>query len=407
MFNKKSVRILVGVLLFVILVVSFVPSVYLHQSSDGIVNAYTTTLKSPIEGVVTFDRKVKMGMKFKKGNVFGKVVNNRIDRSLYHQLLTEKKSLECRVKTLTERMKVFEALKKRLSSNTKNYQKYSVIQTQNQIKQVEDQLTHGKAEFKRAEKEYEANKKLAAKNALKQREFETSEANYLMAQAKVQELKDREVELKNSLTAIQSGVFLGDGHNDVPYSSQRLDQLIFEIQLAKTTLNEAKNRVAGIKQQLAEEKKRLTLSECYQIKAPFEALVWRLPVTEGSTVVIGAELVTLLDCSSIFLDIVLSESQFSDVKAGDIIEYRLMGETNYHKATVFALRGSGSDLGNPNLAADVKKDPKKEFRIMAYPDPKDMHISPKNFYQVGRRVEVKVRCSGHFWEDIVRFFNVF
>jgi hypothetical protein len=123
--------------------------------------------------------------------------------------------------------------------------------------------------------------------------------------------------------------------------------------------------------------------------------------------VINSELIVILDCSSVFLDIAVSESQFSNIGAGDKIQYRLIGDTGYKIGEVMALRGSGTQLGDQNLAATLNKDPRKEFRVWVKAKPSDLGLCPDNFYQVGRRLEVKIPRKWHLLKEIGRFIDVF
>ena len=407
MFNRKITRIVIGLVFLVFLIVSLVPSLYTSNSSDGIINARTTTMKSPIEGVVKFTRPTKCGMVFSKGELIGQVVNDRVSKAHLQELCTEKRTLERRVTALHERILEFNALNRHLDENISKYQKHAELQLKHQIRQTEDKLTQEKAEFGRSKKEYDANRQLIDRQALKMREYETSEASFTKSTARISELESHGEELKNSLTAVQSGVFLGDGHNDVPYSSQRRDQLVIETSLAKTALAEAQDRIIGIALQIDAEQQRLQKMECYRIVAPFDGLIWRMSATEASSVVIDSELVVLLDAGSIFLDFTVSEAQFSDIKPGEDVQYRLVGANAYHKAKVFALRGSGSNITDLNVAAAFSKDPKREFHIWAEVSKADLEFLPHHFYQVGRRAEVKISRKWHPIREITRFFNVF
>lgn len=407
MLNKKSIRITAGVICLFILFISIVPNFYLYSSSDGVVNAHTTTLKSPIEGVIRFSETVKYGKFFKKSEVIGTVTNDRVSRAHLHELMTEKKTLEGRIINLSERVAAYSKLNAELAENHSKYQKFAGRQLSSQIKQTENKLTQEKAEFDRSKKEVEANRTLEEKQAIKKRELERTESNYLRSEGKILELENQLDELKNSLESVQSGVFLGSGNNDSPYSKQRMDQLVIEISLAKTTLEEAIYRIEGINAQIETERKRIQNVESFQFAAPFDALVWRLPVNEGSSVAPDSELIVLLECSSVFLDIAVSESQFSNIKAGDKIQYRLISEPKFHKGSVFAMRGSGSDLVNRNFAALLSKDSKKEFHIWVEADPKDLDLKPENYFQAGRRIDVKLPRKWHPFRDIARFLNVF
>lgn len=407
LFNKRGFRLAVGIIFLFLLAISVLPNLYLYTSSDGVVNARTTTLTSPIEGVLHFKEPIKYGKHFKSGELIGTVDNDRVNKSFLYELNTEKTMLESRIVSMEERIKRYTELKKSLEENLAKYQKFSAKQLELLIRQEEFKLTEEKAENERAKKEYEANKTLAGKEAINRRELERTESNYLKSTERLNNIQSKLDELKNSLEAVQTGVFLGDGHNDSPYSKQRADQMVIEISLAQTAVDEAKSRIAGIEKQIEVEKARIAKAERFEIIAPFEALAWRLPIMEGSTVVIDSEIIVLLDCSSIFLDIALSESQFANVAPGDKIQYRLIGDIGYKTAEVVALRGSGAQLGDKNLAAEILKDPKREFRIWAKANAEDLELSPENFYQVGRRIEVKLPRKWHLVKSLHRLIDVF
>lgn len=405
MLNKKPVRITIGIFFLFMLIVSVVPSLYLYSSSDGVVNALTTTLRSPIEGVLHFS--TPTDKEFKKGDIIGKVLNDRVNNSFLYELETEKKMLDSRIVSFSERLDRYTKLSASLGENLSKYQLYSAKQLEMLIKQQEHLITEEKAEYERAKKEFEADKGLANKDAINRREVERTESNYLKSTERVMNIQSKLEELKNSLDAVKSGAFLGDGHNDSPYSKQRIDQMVIETSLAQTTIAEAKSRVEGINKQIETEKARIQKAECFEIVCPFDALVWRQPLTESSTVVIDSELIVLLDCSSVFLDIAVSESQFSNIGPGDKIQYRLIGDTGYKIAEVLALRGSGTQLGDQNLAATLDKDPRKEFRVWAKVKPSDLGLASENFFQVGRRVEVKIPRKWHPLKSLGRFVDVF
>ncbi len=407
LLNNKYARIGAGVIFLLLLIFSVVPNLYRFGSSDGVVNAKTTTLASPIEGVLRLESKTGYGKAFEDGELIGRVLNDRVNKSFLFELQTEKKTLESRLKSFSERLDKYTALKESLEKNVENYRKYSAKQYEALITEQEHLLKAEQAEYERARKEYEANKGLIAKGSIDKRLLERTESNFLKSSQRVESIKSKIVENKNLLEAVIHNTFLGEGHNDSPYSKQRMDQMVIEIALAETTVEETESRIAGIEEQIKNEKERIKKAESFTIISPFDSLVWKQPTTEGSNVAINSELLVLLDCSSVFLDVALSESQFANIGAGDKIKYRLIGNVGYKQGTVFALRGSGTEADDKNLAAKLEMDPKKDFRIWVQADPADLDLDPENFYQVGRRVEVRIPRAWRVSRFFRRIFDVF
>jgi multidrug resistance efflux pump len=405
--RKRTIRITIGVILLIIFIISVVPNFYLNTSSDGIITARTTTITSPIEGVLHFPKDVKYGDYFKKDQLIGEVVNDRIDFSTLQELITEKKTLEGRIESFTKRIKRYKALNAELRKAVKNFQDFSAKKFQSQVKQAKNKIKHQQAEFDRAKKEYLAVKRLEKVRAVRTRELEKAEANFLKSSELLRESEEFLKELENYLAATNAGTFLGQGNNDSPYSKQRMDQLVIELALADTAVKEATNRLEGINQQIEKERERLKKMKRFKVIAPFDGLVWQKPLTEGSTVVIGSELIVILDCSKIFLEVMLSESQFDNIKAGQEIKYRLFGDVKFHKGTIVALRGAQSKMDEKNKAASLKKDEKREFRIWIKITPEDLDLKPENFYQVGRHIEIRLPKKYSITRELTRFWNVF
>lgn len=405
--NKRWVRITIGGVFLVFLIVSFIPHLYLSNSSDGVVNAITVTKISPIQGRVEFAKKIRHGDYFVKGKMIGTVTNDRIDKSFLHELQTEKITLETRVEIMKNRLERFQQLHDKLNANLEKYKTHTIAQLERLLQQNDGKLAQEKAELTRSTKDYDANVVLAERNVIKRREYENSEAAFQKSKARILELENRHLELQNTLDAVKSGIFLGDGHNDVPYSSQRQDQLVIEMALAEASMKEAVRRLTGIEKQIISERERIQKMEHFEINAPFDCLVWRRPVSSGSNVVIGSELLIFLDCSTTFLDAAVSESQFSSIYPGEKISYRLKGEGHYHEGVVIARIGSGAQEGHYDLAAKLTKDPKREFRVWIRVDQKDLGVSTENFYKVGQRVEVKFPKNWDLKKEVTRFFNVF
>jgi hypothetical protein len=132
-----------------------------------------------------------------------------------------------------------------------------------------------------------------------------------------------------------------------------------------------------------------------------------MPSSEGENIAANNELLIALDCQSVFLDVVASETQFANIKPGDMVRFKLLGSPSYHQGSVVALRGSGSALGDMNLAAELGKNSRKDFRVWVKAAPDDLELCPENFYQIGRRVEAKIPRKWDVKANLLNFINVF
>jgi hypothetical protein len=407
MLNKKKIRIFIGLVVVVVLIFAIAPKLYLFNSADGVVNGRILTLRSPIEGRFYFSKATYYGTFLKKDEVIGEIINARINNSFFYELQTEAKTLQARVDSIKKRIMSFNALSASLKKKTDNHQKFSQKRVSLQIEQEKQLLVEELAENKRAKAEYESSRFLIKEKAVGQRELEKHEAAFLGSTARLTKIKGHLAELDNSLAAIKTGTFLEAGNNDSPYSKQRLDQLVIEVSLAETVYNESVNRLQGIEQQIIEEKLRIKRMKKHLIIAPFDCLVWRMPSSSDSTMVIDSEIIILLKLKSIFLDIVVSESEFNNIIPGTEVSFQLKGEVKTHYGVVFTTRGSGIVQEDVNFAASLKKDSRKEFRIWVKAKPGNVIMSDKAFAQVGRRVTVKFPRKWSHWNFLSRFIHVF
>ncbi len=96
--------------------------------------------------------------------------------------------------------------------------------------------------------------------------------------------------LSQQLEAVKRGVYIGEGRNDVPYSQQRSDEIT--IQLADLQLREQdlKARIAQLETQEDEERTRNRTLSYATLRMPFEGVIWRNNVVEGSHVIAGNDL---------------------------------------------------------------------------------------------------------------------
>lgn len=407
MLNKQWVRIGVGLIVVGLLVLAAAPSLYLVSSADGVVNGRIGRFTSPIEGELRFNTTTRYGSFFKAGEVIGEVRNERVDRRLLHELVTEQRTLAARIAGLDAKLAEFAGLEGRLEGELERYRSFTTRQLESLIEQESHRLREEQAEHKRSLAEYESGLAVNRQGALPARELERLEAAHAQSTMRLERSQHRLEELGIVREALEAGIFLDAGSDDVPYSRQRMDQLAIELAHARASRDEARDRLPGIEAQLEAERARIEKAEAYRLVAPFDALVWRLPSPEGSTVAVGTELVVLLECGSIFLDLAVSESQFDTILPGDTLAYRLIGDDRTHEGTVVSLRGSGSVQGDTELAALLGGGGRKDFRVWVSVEPGDLELTPANFHQIGRRVEAKIQRRfrpGAWWN---RFWDVF
>ena len=142
-------------------------------------------------------------------------------------------------------------------------------------------------------------------------------------------------------------------------------------------------------QQVDEEQTRLNKNQQYTVISPVNGIVWRVIKQPNAPLVINSEIIQLLDCDSVFLDVVVSERYYSSLIPGTTVSYRLYGDDDSKTGVIDSVQGSGIIDHDTTQSATLDVDGEKEFRINIKINQKDIDKTSNNYCQVGRRVIVK------------------
>lgn len=152
-------------------------------------------------------------------------------------------------------------------------------------------------------------------------------------------------------------------------------------------------RVQLLERQLMIERDRNDRLSSASIRLPFRGVLWRNNVVGGSNVVVGNELTRLLDCRDLFVDILLDEVEYDEIKPGDPAEVRLLGTSEVIAGRVNSIRGSSAAVEEVTLAAMPPKSRSKSARIRVSLEPHSIQTDYENFCHVGRTVQVRFARS--------------
>jgi predicted RNase H-like nuclease (RuvC/YqgF family) len=168
------------------------------------------------------------------------ITNDKESDDAINALKTEERTLTSRVDALAAKLKSFEALKTELAKSLDEYRASLVKKLDADINGIKRKIEQEKAECSRAKSELETNNILNKQMISSRLDNEKFNANFVKSQERINELKWNLESLTTIRAALDKGSYLGDsGHNDAPYSKQRMDQLLVESALTKSVLDEA------------------------------------------------------------------------------------------------------------------------------------------------------------------------
>jgi hypothetical protein len=118
------------------------------------------------------------------------------------------------------------------------------------------------------------------------------------------------------LDALRRGVFIGDSYNDRPSSAQRLDILAIEIAALESELAISAARHERLVESEARERAWVEQMSSAAITAPVDGRVWEVLTAPGEQVVVGQELVRMLDCANPLVTAAVSEAVYNQLIVG-------------------------------------------------------------------------------------------
>ncbi|GJD78259.1 HlyD family secretion protein [Methylobacterium gregans] len=387
-WNSRFARICVGIALLATVVIVLLPGFTGYTSVDGTVNARFALVSAPIEGVVS-DTPPKVGTALPEGTSVFFINNDRISRTAEAQLDADLGAAKERLQALEIQAKDLSALKADLVTRLKEYQQASIVGIQQEIIIRQQRISTAQANKASAEADLARKQTLGATGVVAGSSVEQARAASVSATSEQNIAKAELERLQRQLDALKRGTFVGEGRNDVPYSQQRTDEVTIQLANVEAQIRTEKARIQQLKGQLHLERARNDRLSLAAVQVPFEGVIWRNNVVAGSNVVVGNELMRLLDCRDLFVDILVDEVDYDEIKPGDRADVRLLGTSDIIGGHVLSVRGSAAAVEEVVLAALPPKSRGKNARIRVALDPSGMQTDYANFCQVGRTVQVR------------------
>ncbi|RRH96693.1 HlyD family efflux transporter periplasmic adaptor subunit [Mesorhizobium tamadayense] len=387
-WNKRFVRIAVGVMLLAAAVLALLPGLTGYTSLDGTINARFAEISAPIEGTV-LQTPPKTGTHLREDAALLTIRNERVNRAVETSLVAELETTRNRVRALENQRSELEALRARLGRRFDAYSKAMINSIEQQIAISRQRITMLAARRSASAAELRRNSTLMARGVVSQSSVDEAEATEIGASAEVEVENLTLKRLERQLEAMRQGVFLEDGQNDVPYSHQRQDELAIQIADLDARAAESRTRLGQISNQLAEEARRVDSLERAVMTMPFNGVIWRNNVVAGANVVAGNELLRVLDCRDLFVDILVPEVDFDQIYPRRAAEVRILGTDNVIDGEVISVRGNSAVVEEPTLAAMPPSGRGRNARIRVALANSSLNTDYSNFCHVGRSVQVR------------------
>ncbi|MBB3409982.1 multidrug resistance efflux pump [Rhizobium sp. BK316] len=388
-WNHRITRITVGLLLLAIIAVVSLPAITGFTSLDGTVNARFAVVNAPIDGTIA-DEPLKVGSPVSAGQSLAEIRNTRVNRAILASLEADHNTALDRVAALKKERAELSALREELSARLEVYRQTTIANLEREVEILRKKVVVSQAQDLVAQVDLNRRMELESKGILTQKLVEAARAAGVATGGEVEISNLTVDQLQQRLDAVRQGIFVfGDGQNDVPYSRQREDEVIVRINDLNSRIAENETRAAEAQKQLVEEENRVRSLESATATAPFDGVVWSRSIVNGSNVVLNNELMRLLDCRELFVDILVPEINYDEIYPGLVAQVRLFGRSDVFKGTVISVRGSSAAVEIDSFAASLPPSTQRNARIRVHLDPSFMNEDFANFCQVGRTVQVR------------------
>lgn len=373
----------------IVAVLVLLPGLTGFTSLDGTVNARFAIINAPIDGEIG-QAPPRIGTPVAEGETLLTIRNARVNRAILASLRAEHQTAVDRVAALERERDALAALRDDLGERLDVFKSATIASLERELEILKKRVEVARAQDVVAQVDLGRRQELESKGIFTRKMVEAAQAAGAATGGEV-EINNLTVELlQHRLDAVRQGTFVvGDGQNDVPYSRQRQDEVIVRIGDLNTRIAENKTRAAEVREQLIEEEKRIRSLEQATVPSPFGGVVWTRNVVNGSNVVLNNELLRILDCRQLFVDILVPEVDYDDIYPGRTAEVRLFGRAEVFEGQVQSVKGSSAVVEKDSLAANEPETDERNARIRVALRPSALNTDFANFCQVGRTVQVR------------------
>ena len=396
-FSKgQIVRLTVALAIVVIAIWQLAPLTVSDIRPNGVVNAKLVTIQAPISGQLV--RAIPdVGEPVSAGSIVTRITDDTEPQALLAQLDGEYQLLRSRKTALVEKLSTLNGLRRELGERVREMVTGSMETLHYKMLEAAARQKGWMSVVKERELSLRRQKTLLEDGHVAQARVDEAESLLEQAQQEVERARADEERYRKETGALEKGVFVGDGQNDVPYSQQRLDEVVLAIADLNVQLTETNGRMASLEKQLRDESARAGRRESMLVRSPIDGLIWRRMATELGTVTKNNDLAKILDCSDIRIEVPVDESLSDRMETGSVVSVRLQGSPETFEGVISGVIGTRAvspELEYAALPPLLKKD--EVLLVVNIPD-SGFEDRPETFCNVGRRAEVSIPSRLHSW----------
>ena len=303
LIRSRLVRLLLALVLITTGVWAFLPHLAYRVASSAFVNAELVRVTAPIAGRLARDLP-------RKGDIIEHSITVNLVEALSpdrrHLLDLEQQSAVARDRADLAKKQISEidTIDRGLESRMAAYRAAAIQRLGQQIAEVEAEKTGCLAENEQRLDVGSRLEQLAKSGYASQIRSAEASATQEANAARCQMAAARVLRLKIERDSAQTGVYLGDGASDVPYSQQQRDRLVLRRQELETEILQQSSSASQLAGEVTEERDRLERIGHSTFSLPADHVVWSVSASPGSTVTEGQTILDLADCAHRFVVVI-------------------------------------------------------------------------------------------------------
>ncbi len=365
-----------------------VPNAANYVSSQAVVNAPLNTVLSPLQGYIT-RRSPPPGTGITAGQALVTVEIEERDRRYLEQLRARLALVEESLNSIDAETAELGALEQVMSDRIASYQTRVIERLDAESREASAALESAEAQHENSFAILKRAEALRSRGHATATRTDADTAAHAGATAEVARVRARLERIAVERAAVEAGVFVQDGWNDVPYSQQRLDGITLQLASLATERRRLDSERLALTGQITGETRLVEEREIFAAQAASGGVIWKQSGAVGETVVPGDVLVQMVNCESRFVEVTLHERHFKSIELGGTAWVRLKGGGEPVGARISAVLGAGAKFDHPRLAAAVTEAKPDQLRVLISLAETRIDDEPGAFCHVGRTAEVR------------------
>ena len=390
---SRSLRLITAGTLLLAVGAIILPRVTSYVSTSAVVNAPLIIVRSPINGRIVHPS-ARVADSVASGAPLVRIEGDRADRSLVSELTARHRGLDAEIAALLREITTLEELSLDLRTRERRHRQHGLRWQAARMNELSAETRRAEASRQEVAQRLERTRQLVEKGGISRALLDREQAEFAAKTADVARLAAQTEAQRIDGQALQDGINLESNAGEGSYARQRLDEIAMRQADLRTRAVRAQAAFKSVEIRLADASRDLAATEVFSPASASAGVVWRASAAVGSEVLVGDEIVKIVDCDRRFIEVSVSERHFESIVPGTHAQVRLRGSTESFEATVDAVMGSGAKTDQAELSSRPPQVPAGQLRVFIQLAPADLSGRARAetaaaFCDVGRTAEVR------------------